>query len=88
MDGSTVRGTGHVKCGRRDLGDLPYEIATDAAGHPSFVKFARPPAAGDGARLHLTLEDGRMLDCQVLDVSPYCAVIGEGPYTDRRSAER
>ena len=38
--------------------------------------------------LHLTLEDGRMLDCEVLDASSYCAVVGDGPYYDRRAAER
>ncbi len=52
------------------------------------MKFDERPPAKDGATLHLTLEDGRMLDCQVLDASPYCAVVGEGPYYDRRTAPR
>jgi hypothetical protein len=30
------------------------------------------------------LEDGRIVICQVLDDSPYCAVIGEGPRPERR----
>ena len=46
------------------------------------------PNAKDGDYLHLTLEDGRMLDCEVLDASPYCAVVGDGPYHDRRASER
>jgi hypothetical protein len=29
-----------------------------------------------------------MLDCQVLDGSPYCAVVGDGPYQDRRATPR
>ena len=57
-------------------------------GHASIVMFERRPKAKEGDTLHLTLEDGRMLDCQVLDASPYCAVIGDGPYFDRRSEER
>lgn len=53
-------------------------------GHASLVLFERRPEADEGDRLHLTLEDGRMLDCEVLDASSYCAVIGDGPYSDRR----
>ena len=34
------------------------------------MKFEKKPRAKDGDTLHLTLEDGRMLDCQVLDASP------------------
>jgi hypothetical protein len=52
------------------------------------VKFARRPKAKDGDQLHLTLEDGRMLDCQLIDDSQYCAVVGEGPYFDRRTTHR
>jgi hypothetical protein len=52
------------------------------------VKFARHVPARDGDQLHLTLEDGRMMDCQVIDASLYCAVVGEGIYFDRRSADR
>jgi hypothetical protein len=57
-------------------------------GQATLVKFAHRPPANDGDTLHLTLEDGRMLDCQVIDASSYCAVIGEGPYVDRRTSER
>jgi len=57
-------------------------------GQASVVKFDTPPRAKSGATLHLTLEDGRMLDCQVLDASPYCAVVGDGPYFDRRARRR
>jgi hypothetical protein len=81
-------GTGCVKCGPRDLGNLPYQIELTTNGQASLVKFDSRPKAKDGDRLHLTLQDGRMLDCQVLDASPYCAVLGEGPYSDRRTAPR
>ena len=89
MDNSSVlHGSGCVKCGRRDLGTLPYQVEMGVGGQASLVKFDRRPKAKDGDRLHLTLEDGRMLDCQVLDASPFCAVLGEGPYVDRRTVPR
>jgi len=88
MDFSALHGTGCVKCGERDLGCLPYHVEVGSGGQASVVKFDARPPAKDGDTLHLTLEDGRMLDCQVLDASPYCAVVGEGPYFDRRVAPR
>jgi hypothetical protein len=81
-------GTGCVKWGPRDLGCVPYRLEVDAGGQASIVKFARSLRVRDGAKLHLTLEDGRMLDCQVLNASRYCAVLGEGPYFDRRTESR
>jgi len=88
MDSLELHGTGCVKCGERDLGELPYHVQIGSSGHASVVKFEHRPRAKDGDRLHLTLEDGRMLDCQVLDASPYCSVVGDGPYLDRRGAPR
>ena len=88
MDSRRQYGTACVKCGHRDLGEIDYHLEMSAGGHASFVRFERLPSANDGDHLHLTLEDGRMLDCEVLDSSPYCAVVGEGPYYDRRTAER
>jgi len=52
------------------------------------LKFDHLPSAQDGDTLHLVLEDGRMIDCQVIDSSQYCAVVGEGPYFDRRASQR
>ena len=88
MTSGRLQGTGCVKCGPRDLGAIEYRVDIGAGGQASLVKFDRRPPAKDGDRLHLTLEDGRMLDCQVLDASPYCSVVGEGPYYDRRTAKR
>ena len=88
MDSGALHGTGCVKCGARELGNLPYEVEVGSGGQASLVKFDKKPRAKDGDTLHLTLEDGRMLDCQVLDSSPYCAVVGDGPYFDRRTARR
>ncbi len=88
MEPGGLRGIGDVKWGPRDLGAIRYKVEVGAGGQASIVKFARPLRVKDGTRLHLTLEDGRMLDCQVLDASPYCAVVGEGPYFDRRAERR
>ena len=88
MDSRRLNGTAGVKCGDRDLGVIDYDFEISTGGHASFVKFDRLPKAKDGDHLHLTLEDGRMLDCEVLDSSPYCAVVGDGPYYDRRSTTR
>lgn len=77
-----------MKCGPRDLGAIPYEVEISVGGQASIVKFERPVPAEDGDQLHLTLEDGRMLDCELIDASPYCAVVGDGPYRDRRAAPR
>jgi hypothetical protein len=67
---------------------MRYRVEVGNGGQATLVKFAHRPPANDGDTLHLTLEDGRMLDCQVIDASSYCAVIGEGPYVDRRTSER
>ena len=77
-----------MRCGRRDLGAISYRYEVAAGGHASIVKFDEMPDAKDGDHLHLTLEDGRMLDCEMLDASPYCAVVGDGPYVERRSSRR
>jgi hypothetical protein len=88
MRPADLRGTGCVKCGSRNLGDFAYQIDMDISGQANLVKFEVRPKAKNGDKLHLTLEDGRMLDCQILDASPFCAVVGEGPYFDRRSTVR
>ena len=88
-DRPTLSGTGFLKAGPRRLGTVAYEIETISEnGLASVVKFSRRPPVRGGERLHLTLEDGRMLDCMLLDASTYGAVLGEGPYSDRRRARR
>ena len=86
---TTLAGTGRLKLGPKPLGKMPYKVEIETAnGQAAVVRFARKPAAKDGQKLHLTLEDGRMLDCRVVDDSPFCAVVGEGPYRDRRRRAR
>jgi hypothetical protein len=88
MNSGPLRGTGSVKCGPRDLGSVAYRVEVGAGGHASVVMFEHRLNVKDGQQVHLTLEDGRMLDCQVLDQSPYCSVVGDGPYFDRRGVPR
>jgi hypothetical protein len=88
MSSGRLRGTGGVKCGSRDLGAIAYKVEVGSSGQASVVQFDRRPPAKDGDQLHLTLEDGRMLDCRVLGASEYCAVVGDGPYYDRRRSSR
>jgi hypothetical protein len=88
MNSNRLHGRACVKCGRRDLGAIDYHVEVSPGGQASIVEFERRPDAKDGDYLHLTLEDGRMLDCEVLDASPYCAVVGDGPYRERRASER
>ena len=45
----------------------------------TIVELESPPIAQDGEILQLELEDGRVLLCQVRDMSPYCRVLGEKP---------
>jgi hypothetical protein len=52
------------------------------------VLFEPRPPVNDGDLLHLTLEDGRVVNCQMLAGSPYCAVVGDGPITERRARVR
>jgi hypothetical protein len=88
-DHSVLSGTGELKLGPKPLGKVPYEVEIGAPnGQVAVVRFASKPPARDGQTLHLTMEDGRMLDCRVLDSSPFCAVVGEGPYRDRRTRTR
>ena len=88
-DHPVLHGTGELKLGPKPLGTAPYEVEISPAnGQANIVRFASKPSARDGQKIHLTLEDGRMLDCRVLDGSPYCAVVGDGPYSDRRARRR
>ena len=88
MRSGRIRGTACVKCGPRDLGAIDYKVEVSSGGQASIVQFDRRPPVKDGDQLHLTLEDGRMLDCYVLNGSSYCSVVGEGPYYDRRRSRR
>jgi hypothetical protein len=86
-----LKGTGIVRRGDAILSKIAYTIhfTEPLGGQATVVEFAvRPPGTADGDRVHLTLEDGRVLTCEVLDESPYCAVHGDGPLVERRTRVR
>ena len=83
----TVRGIGRLHLGRRNLGCVGY-LLQSYEGAPSIIRFDPMPDAAQGDVFHLTLEDGRILECQVLTTSmTYCLVI-DGPRTERRHHRR
>jgi len=71
------------------MGSVTYKVHLDFAnGQASLVEIEPKPITKDGAFVHLTLEDGRVVNCQVLGDSPFCAVIGDGPVIERRKRVR
>jgi hypothetical protein len=85
--GQTLRGVGRLHCGRRNLGCVGY-LLQDVPDHSMVVRFDPMPDTTQGEVLHLTLEDGRILECQVLDISPTCCAVLDGPRVERRQHRR
>jgi hypothetical protein len=84
--GQTLCGVGRLYRGHRNLGCVGYSV--QAVGGPAVVRFDPMPDAARGDVFHLTLEDGQILECQVLNqTTTYCAVI-TGPRTERRQHRR
>lgn len=82
-------GTGTLHRGPRRIGAVLYKVhISPANGQASIVELDPKPPATDGERVRLTLADGRVLNCEVLDDSPFCAVIGDGPIVERRKRIR
>jgi hypothetical protein len=85
----TLTGKGPLRRGERTICTVNYTIqlmlTSDKA---ALVQLEPRPPAQDGDLLHLTLEDGRVLNCQMLAGSQYCAVVGDGPITERRARVR
>ena len=86
----TLRGTGRLHRGGQLIGTVKYLVhIAPANGQATVVQFEpRPDSANEGDLVHLTLEDGRVVNCQILDDSPYCAVVGDGPVPERRKRVR
>jgi hypothetical protein len=81
-------GIGFLKSGQRNLGQTHYEIHVGMRDKPdTVVELESPPIAQDGEILQLTLEDGRVLLCQVRGMSPYCRVLGEKPMAEISGAK-
>lgn len=85
--GETLRGVGRLHLGRRNLGCVGY-LVQNIDGVSDVVRFDPMPDAAAGDVFHLTLEDGRILECQVLnEYTTHCAVI-DGPRAERRHQRR
>ncbi|HUP39789.1 MAG TPA: hypothetical protein VM115_06685 [Vicinamibacterales bacterium] len=85
--GRTVYGVGRLHRGHRNMGCVGYSIQ-NVNGTATVVRFDPMPDAARGDVFHLTLEDGRILECQVLDdCTTYCAVL-DGPRVERRHHRR
>jgi hypothetical protein len=83
-----LSGSGTITTQGNPRKTVSYTVHFSMNGQATLVELNPRPDAPDGERLHLTLADGRFLTCQVLDESPYCAVIGEGPLHERRRTPR
>jgi hypothetical protein len=85
--GQTLSGVGRLHRGHRNLGCVGYSLL-NVTGQPTVVRFDPMPDAAHGDVFHLTLEDGRILECQVLlEYTTYCAVL-DGPRMERRRHRR
>jgi hypothetical protein len=63
--------------------------SVQSLGGPStIVQFDPMPDAAHGDVFHLTLEDGRILECQVLNELTTCCAVLDGPRVERRHGRR
>lgn len=81
-------GTGTVRKNGKPPETVSYTVHLAMSGQATLVELDPRPDASDAERLHLTLDDGRFVTCQMLDDSPYCAVMGEAPFHERRKQPR
>ena len=85
--GQTINGVGRLYRGHRNLGCVWYSLES-MKGPATVVRFDPMPDAAHGDVFNLTLEDGRILECQVLTpYATYCAVL-DGPRPERRQHRR
>jgi hypothetical protein len=83
----TLRGVGRLHCGHRNLGCVGYCLQ-DFPGQTVVVRFDPMPDATPGEVFHLTLEDGRILECQVVEAYTACCAVIDGPRVERRHYRR
>ena len=81
-----LKGLGTLHHGKERLGKIGYTVnLSTTTGQALVVEFAEKPKARDSQLLlHLELEDGRVVNCEMLDNLTYWAVVGEGPIRERR----
>ena len=84
-----LTGNGTLRKGPRKVCTVRYTVHINPANcQASVVEFDPKPPLHDGQLVHLTLDDGRVVNCRILDESPYCAVVGDGPIVERRKQPR
>lgn len=84
----TIRGVGRLHCGQRTLGWVGYVLQMTSTGQSALVKFDPVPDSTRGDVFQLSLEDGRVLECQPIAGEQYWAVVGDGPRIERRQHRR
>ncbi len=85
--GQTIRGVGRLHRGHRNLGCVGYSLQ-NVNGPATVVRFDPMPDAADGDVFNLTLEDGRILECQVMNQYATCFAVLDGPHVERRHHRR
>jgi hypothetical protein len=83
----TFCGVGRLRRGHRSLGCVGYTLQA-LTGPARVVRFDPMPDATQGDVFHLTLEDGRVLECQVLTEYATCCAVIDGPRSERRQHRR
>jgi hypothetical protein len=75
-DYNVIHGRGRLEAGHF-ASEAEYGLHVDPCGRPLFVQFEEhPDNLADGTIVRLTLEDGRVVHCQVLGDSPLCTIVG------------
>src|SRR5688572_27098373 len=81
------RGVGRVRIGNRSLGCVGYALEC-AASSTVLVRLDPMPSSVEGDVFQLTLKDGRILDCRVLDEHDGCCAVLDNAQLERRKSRR
>jgi hypothetical protein len=72
------QGTATLVCGQART-ETRYRLHVDVGGRAVMVELVdRPDGLADGDTVRLLFGDGGVLDCQVLDDTPMCTIVGDG----------
>jgi hypothetical protein len=83
----TLQGVARVHLGHRSLGCVGYSVQAGQAT-ATVIRLDPMPDAAPGDVFHLTLEDGRILECQVISEHHTFFAVVDGPRTERRLQRR
>lgn len=83
----TLHGVARVHLGHRSLGCVGYRVQA-AQGEATVIRLDPMPDASPGDVFHLTLEDGRILECQVMSEHHTFFTVVDGPRLERRHHRR